>query len=301
LKRNNRFVWTRECKEAFLKLKEYQAGPPVLCKPQRGTPLRLYFAVTERAISSVLVQEQDQVQKPIYFVNKVLQGPEVRYQAIEKASPTVVFSTRRLHHYFQSFTIIVMSNLPIHKVLQKPDVAGKMVRKAVELSDFDVQYEPRGPIKGQVYADFVVDLSSVTTHKEGAGFRWVLSIDGSSNQQGSGVGVILERPNGLLIKQALRFAFKASNNQVEYEALIVGMLLAKEMGSKGLLAKSDSLLVTSQVTGEYQAKDPQMAAYLEYVQVLKETFEVFELVHVPREHNTRADLLAKLVVRQGGR
>jgi len=72
------------------------------------------------------------------------------------------------------------------------------------------------------------------------------------------------------------------------------MLLAKEMRAKGLLAKSDSLLVTGQVTGEYQAKDPQMVAYLEYVQVLKESFEVFKLVHVPREHNARADLLAKL-------
>jgi len=57
------------------------------------------------------------------------------------------------------------------------------------------------------------------------------------------------------------------------------------MGAKGLLAKSDSLLVTGQVMGEYQAKDPHMAAYLEYVQVLREMFEVFELVDVPREQN----------------
>ena len=54
----------------------------------------------------------------------------------------------------------------------------------------------------------------------------------------------MEGPNGLLIEQALRFAFKASNNQVEYEALIAGMLLAKEMDAHSLLAKSDSLLVT---------------------------------------------------------
>jgi len=148
LKRNSRFVWTRECKEAFLKLKEYLTNPPVLCKPQLSTPLHLYFAVTEREISSVLMQEQDQVQKPIYFVSKVLQGAEVRYQAIEKAVLTVVFSARRLHHYFQSFTVIVMTDLPIRKVLQKPDVTGRMVRWAVELSQFDVQYEPRGPIKG---------------------------------------------------------------------------------------------------------------------------------------------------------
>ena len=72
-----------------------------------------------------------------------------------------------------------MTDLPIRKVLQKPDVVGRMVRWAVELSEFDVQYEPRGPIKGHVYVDFVVELSSLATHHEGANQvgplrRWVL-------------------------------------------------------------------------------------------------------------------------------
>jgi len=126
LRRNNRFVWTRECEEAIEKLKNYLASPPVLCNPKLSTPLRLYFTVTERAISSVLLQEQNQVQRPIYFVSKVLQGPEVQYQALEKAALTVVFLARRLRHYFQSFTVMVMTHLPIRKVLQKPDVAGRM-------------------------------------------------------------------------------------------------------------------------------------------------------------------------------
>jgi len=56
-------------------------------------------------------------------------------------------------------------------------------------------------------------------------------VDGSSNQQGSGVGIILYGPNGLLIEQALRFAFKTSNNHAEYQALIIGMLLAKDLGA----------------------------------------------------------------------
>ena len=72
----------------------------------------------------------------------------------------------------------------------------------------------------------------------------MLSVDGSSNQQGSGAGVILEGPNGLLIEKALRFSFKANNNQAEYETLIADMLLAKEVGARSLLVKSDSLLVT---------------------------------------------------------
>jgi len=302
LKWNSRFVWTEECEEAFVKLKQYLASPPVLCKPQVGAPLRLYFAVTERAVNSVLVQEQDQTQRPIYFVSKVLQGPEVRYQALEKAALAVVFSARKLRHYFHSFTVVVMTDLPIQKVLKKPDVAGRMVKWAVELSEFDIRYEPQGPIKGQVFADFVDELSSSAAPSEGSAFRWVLSVDGSSNQQGSGAGVILEGPNEVLIEQSLRFAFKASNNQAEYEALIAGMLLAREMGARRLMAKTDSLLVTGQVTGEFQAKDPQMAAYLEYVHTLKVSFAEFELTHVPREQNARADLLAKLASSgKGGR
>jgi len=68
------------------------------------------------------------------------------------------------------------------------------------------------------------------------------------------------------------------------------------------MANSDSLLITGQVTGEFQAKDPQMAAYLEYVQELRSSFALFEVVHVPREQNARADLFAKLASSgKGGR
>ncbi|XP_068498264.1 uncharacterized protein [Phaseolus vulgaris] len=72
------------------------------------------------------------------------------------------------------------------------------------------------------------------------------------------------------------------------------MLLAKELGAQRLLAKGDSLLVTGKVTGEYKAKDPQLASYLRYVKILRAAFSAFDLIHVPREQNSRAYLLSKL-------
>jgi ribonuclease HI len=117
-----------------------------------------------------------------------------------------------------------------------------------------------------VLADFVVELASPV--EEQPPFVWLLSVDGSSNLKGSGAGVILEGPDDVLIEQSLRFEFKASNNQAEYEALIAGMTLALEMGAENLRAKSDSQLVTSQITGEYQTKDTQLAKYLTKVQSL---------------------------------
>ena len=106
-------------------------------------------------------------------MSKVLQGPETQYQVIEKVALVVVLTTRRLRHYFQSFTMIVMTDLPIRKVFQKSHITGRMVNWAVELSEFDIQYEPRGPIKGHVYADFMVVLSSEDSQPNSDDFRWV--------------------------------------------------------------------------------------------------------------------------------
>jgi ribonuclease HI len=122
----------------------------------------------------------------------------------------------------------------------------------------------------------------------------VLSVDGSSNKRGSGAGIVLEGPDGIQIEQSLRFNFKASNNQAEYEALIAGMSLAAEMEAKHLQVKSDSQLVVSQVQGDFQAKDEQLIKYLTKVDLLKQGFDSFDIEHIPREKNERADLLAKL-------
>ncbi|KAK2373754.1 hypothetical protein QL285_074768 [Trifolium repens] len=167
-----------------------------------------------------------------------------------------------------------------------------MVAWSIELSEFDITFSPRGSIKSQVLADFVLEMTS-PPEEEGK-LPWNLSVDGASNIRGSGVGVVLEGPDGVLIEQSLRFAFKASNNQAEYEALIAGMKLAREMEVTDLRAKSDSQLVTNQVSGDYQTKDPQLIKYLEKVQSLAAQFEHFELIYVPREQNARADLLSKL-------
>jgi len=123
---------------------------------------------------------------------------------------------------------------------------------------------------------------------------WLLSVDGSSNLNGNGAGIILEGPNDLLIEKSLRFEFKASNNQTEYEALITGMNLVREMGAENLRVRNDSQLITSQITREYQTKDNQLIKYLTKVQELAKVFKFLEAIYVPREQNSRENLLAKL-------
>ena len=87
-------------------------------------------------------------------------------------------------------------------------------------------------------------------------------MDGASNEQGSGAGLILKSPEEAVAEYALRFSFKTSNNQAEYEALIAGLQIAKDLKVEKLRAFSDSLLVVGQMKGEFEDKYPVMAKYL---------------------------------------
>jgi len=122
----------------------------------------------------------------------------------------------------------------------------------------------------------------------------MLYVDGVCNPKGSKVGITLEGPRDISLEQSLRFDFKTFNNEVEYEALIVGLKLAKEVGVKKLRYRSDSKLITGQVNRDFQAKDPQMQRYYHLTMCLFSCFEEYELKHISRENNDIANMLSKL-------
>ncbi|XP_048611561.1 uncharacterized protein Mb2253c-like [Brassica napus] len=124
--------------------------------------------------------------------------------------------------------------------------------------------------------------------------NWILHVDGSSTNKGSGAGVQLQSPIGELIRQSFSFGFTASNNEAEYESLIAGLRHAKAVKAKHLSAYCDSQLVTSQFSGDYDARNERMDAYLKVVQTLARDFKFFELTKVPRGENVCADVLAAL-------
>ncbi|CAL8167913.1 unnamed protein product [Prunus armeniaca] len=123
---------------------------------------------------------------------------------------------------------------------------------------------------------------------------WQLHVDRASNQKGAGAGVVIITPDGTLLEQAITLGFPASNNEAEYEALLVGLRLAKELAIKKLAIYSDSQLITNQASGEYMAKHPKMIVYLEKVQELLKAFPTFTIQQVSRAENANADALASL-------
>ncbi|KAB2626974.1 hypothetical protein D8674_020592 [Pyrus ussuriensis x Pyrus communis] len=165
--------------------------------------------------------------------------------------------------------------------------------------------------KGQVVADFIaeftypVDISPTpeaaasspleTRKVEPTLLVWTLYIDGSSNQQDCGARLVLTTPDKVVMEYILRFKFKASNNEAEYEALLAGLRLAKHLGVKQINIFSDSQLVVNQVTNNFDAKDNSMAAYLAQTQFLLKHFH-YQITQVPRAANSHADALARLAL-----
>ncbi|XP_020215368.1 uncharacterized protein LOC109799227 [Cajanus cajan] len=166
-----------------------------------------------------------------------------------------------------------------------------MTAWSIELFEYDIRYESRGPLKAQCLADFIAELTpAVQTESP----TWILHVDGSSNVKGSGAGIILEGPNNMMLELAIKFNFQATNNQAEYEALLAGLRLAKDVGVKRLICCSDSKLIAEQVGGSYQTKEPQLQRYNLMVTHLTSSFDDFQIKHIPREQNARADMLSKL-------
>ncbi|KAK3007940.1 hypothetical protein RJ639_015023 [Escallonia herrerae] len=184
----------------------------------------LYLSITKVAVSTVLSREEDGVQKPIYYVSKVLQDVETRYAKIGKIALALIISTRHLQPYFQSHTIVILMEQPLRKVLLSPEASGRMVNLFVELGEFDIQNKPRTTIKSQALADFIVECTLPEDPPQL--ILGVFYVDGSSAIGSSGAGIILISLEGFMVEYALHFGFQASNNEVEYEALLAGIRLA---------------------------------------------------------------------------
>ena len=96
---------------------------------------------------------------PVYYVSKSLHEVEVRYLPLEKAILVVVHATRKLPHYFQAHTVVILTQLPLQTLLQKVDYIGRIAKWGTILGAFDIKYMPRTCIKGQVLADLVAKFT----------------------------------------------------------------------------------------------------------------------------------------------
>ena len=152
---------------------------------------------------------------------------------------------------------------------------------------------PSAAVKGQIMADFIAEYTQLEGKGAEGHRQWSIHMDGSSNQHTGGAGVVIKTPEGDKIECMIRLDFPTTNNEAEYEALVAGLDLVKEVGAENMIIHCDSKVITSQINDDYECRNERMKKYLEEVKSRISSFEV-KFVQIPREENECADRLAKV-------
>ena len=122
------FAWTDKCEEAFQELKRYLSNPPLLSPLKERENLYLSLAVSTTVVSAALIHEEAKKQLPVYYISQAFQGAESNYPRIEKIAFALIVASRKLRQYFQANPILVMTDQPIRKSMNRPKAAGRMIQ-----------------------------------------------------------------------------------------------------------------------------------------------------------------------------
>ncbi|KAK1616336.1 hypothetical protein QYE76_021853 [Lolium multiflorum] len=250
----------------------------------------------DQVIDSTAGEEEGKtVQRPVYYLSEVLSSSKQNYPHFQKMTYGVFMAATKLKHYFEEHPMKVVSEAPISDIMGNKDASGRIAKWAIQLSPYVPVYERRDAIKSQALADFLVDWAEIQYKPPEHKIEyWKMHFDGSKLKEGLGAGVVLTSPKGDHLRYVLQVHFRASNNVAEYEALIHGLKVAKEIGALRIICYGDSDLVVQQCSGDWDAKDANMASYRFHVQKIAGFFEGCEFHHVPRAENEAADALSKL-------
>jgi ribonuclease HI len=204
----------------------------------------------------------------------------------------VLVISRKLQHYFQEYSITVVTDYPLGDILRNQDAPGRISKWAVQIGALNTDFKPRTTIKLQALVDFMAEwrenqLPTATKRPD----HWVMYFDGSLKLDGVGAGVLLISPKGEQLKYVLHIFWKVSNNEAEYEALLHGLHLAISLGIKRLLVYDDFAVVINQVNKSWDRNKENMDAYCLEVRKLENKFYGLEFHHVVQRMSCRSLVL----------
>ncbi|RVW67838.1 Retrovirus-related Pol polyprotein from transposon 297 [Vitis vinifera] len=246
----------RECQRAFERIREYLLSPPILAPSTPGRPLLLYLSVPDVALGCMLAQLDDSGKdRAIYYLSKKMLDYETRYVMIERYCLALVCATRRLRHYMTEYSVHLISRLdPLRYLFDRP----RSGWSPHEMTVSDAR---------AIDDDFPDEDVAAVTSLSG----WRISV-----------------------RLAFSDRHPATNNIVEYEACILGLETALELGIRQMEVFGDSNLVLRQIQGEWKTRDVKLKPYHAYLELLVGRFDDLRYTHLPRAQNQFADALATL-------
>nr|XP_023895403.1 uncharacterized protein LOC112007301 [Quercus suber] len=214
----------------------------------------------------------------IYYTSKKMLLYEEKYSPLEKTCIAFVWATRKLRHYMLAYKVLLIARMdPLKYLMEKPMQYGKTAKWVLLLLEFDIKYMTQKSMKGRAIANHLAHCSP----KEGEEIQgdfpnedimgidvesWKLYLDGATNQNINGIGVLLISPKRTHIPFFGRLNFPSTNNATEYEACIMGLRAALGLGVKELEVYDDSALIISQIHNKWKIKEERLMPYHECLQ-----------------------------------
>ncbi|XP_038875075.1 uncharacterized protein LOC120067603 [Benincasa hispida] len=308
----------KDLRTVFDHLRKYQLkmnplkcafGTSCLRSPSSGQAIdTIHCSAREITRGALLAQERVKGKEhTLYYLSRTLNGAEINYSPIKKTCLALFFAIDKLRHYIQAFTVHLIAKAgPIKYVLSRPIILGRLAKWAIMLQQYDIVYVPQRAVKGQVLVDFLAEhpvpsdweLSEDLPNDEvlftETSGLWVMFFNDAARKSGAGPGIILILPEKHMLPYSFTLAELCSNNVVEYQALIIGLQMALEIGIACIEIFGDSKLIINQILCQYEVKHDNLKPYFTYARQLMEKFESVALEHVLRMENKKADALANL-------
>ncbi|XP_073120711.1 uncharacterized protein [Henckelia pumila] len=213
-------------------------------------------------------------------------------------------SKKELQRFLGQSTVFVVSKTDLVKyMLNRPVLSGRIGKWSLALTEFTLIYCAQKSIKGQAIADFLAHHpgsdESIPEEVEILVYGieqppWTLKFDGSSTEGTAGVGIVIISPTGVKTVLSFNLDFPCTNYQAEFEALVIGLEILKDLQAKNIHVIGDSQLVLQQVAEEYKCTSLSLIPYFAAASQLADDFEEINFQYVPRQQNWEANELAQI-------